>query len=158
MTTHVFTRGSSSALFVVIMLLATAVPSVAATDRTIQYQPEFIQLLQQGRVTGATITSGPSGTRHMRVILTKAAGTAAETVTVEGMPADLTDGQLHDMLFEKGVMVTQMSESESGVSMFASMLPLVIVVVSWIAFAVIVLWLGFRLVRAVERIAENTKK
>jgi len=158
MRSQAIMRASSSGLGVVFMLLASALTSMATTDRTIQYQPEFMQLVQQGRVTDVTITSSPSGAMRIRATVAKSAGTEDTTVTVDGVPAGLTDDQLVNMLIEKGVRITHKPDPPSAFGVFYSVVPLIVVVVFWVAAVAILLWLAFRLVRAVERIAENTKR
>jgi len=151
---HAFWPG----LVVMIVLCTTAVTAVAATERNIPYRPEFLQLVQQGRIRHVEIASGSSGINRMRATLAAAEGKGEETVLVDGIPRDIPDDQIVNMLIDKGVSVTRTSGPGSLVSEFFPALPLLVVYVMWPAFLIVVLWLGFRLVRAVEQVAANTKK
>lgn len=158
MNTRVITHASLPGLVVVVILFATAVTSIAATEKKIPYRPEFVQLVQQGRIGSAEIITGPSGIKYIRAKLVRTEGKEEETFRVDAIPNDISSDQVINMLIEKGVAITQRQEFLSPFSMFTMWLPQVVGFVVWIVVVIIALWLGFRLVRAVERIAENTKK
>jgi hypothetical protein len=158
MNTRAITHASFPGLLVVVILFATAVTSIAATEKRIPYGPEFIQLVQQGRIRSAELITGPSGITYIRATLVRAEGKEEETLRVDDIPNDIPSDQVINMLIEKGVAVTHMGGSLSPFSMFTMWLPQIVGFVVWIVVVIIALWLGFRLVRAVERIAENTKK
>ena len=87
-------RRNSFAIFAAVtMLCMTAVPSMAAREKTIPYDPDFLQLLSQGWIRKAEIVEVSDGETYLRTKLTSADGKKQEEFYAE---ADFT---VHGRIF-----------------------------------------------------------
>jgi hypothetical protein len=154
MITKYARHASLSALVVVIALVTTV--SIAATENKIPYQPDFVRLVEQGKISNAEIISEPSGATYIRATITGTEEKDKKTVKVDVLPAD----PFATLLKEKGIPFS-FKRQQSLFYKCTSILPAIamfLIWILWITVIIAVFWLAFRLVRAVERIAENTKK
>ena len=151
MNTKRISHASLSAIVVATVLSATA--SIAATENEIPYNPNFVQLVEQGKIRSAEIIKERSGSTYIRAAFVETEGNDEKTVKVDVIPND----QFVKMLKEKGVPFS-FKRQQSPFYQFASILPVIVIYLIWITVVIIVFLLALRLVRAVERIAENTKK
>lgn len=139
------------AVFVAVVLLCvTATPSMAIREKTIPYDPDFIQLLSQGWIRHVEIVKVSSGETYLRAKLTSADGKEQETIRVNVV---VNDGLL-EMLRAGNVKYEFIQEDQFTFQEFLQLFPFFM---NWILWIVMIIIFA-RLVRAVELIARNIKK
>ena len=133
-----------------IMLCLTVLPSMAAQEKTIPYDPDFLQLLSQGWIRKAEIVEVSSGETYLRTKLATADGKKQEVIRVNVV----VDDELLGLLQASNVQYEFTQESAFGLMDFLRILSAILTWVLWIAVVVIFA----RLARGVEQIARNIKK
>lgn len=146
-------KGSVMIIALGVVLCVTATASIAGTEKKIPYKPDFLQLVEQGRVREAEIITAPSGMACLRARILGPGGKEAETITTDVAANE----EVVKMLRDKGVRVEYKRQMCRPFGRFIPR-PFIVVFVIWIVVIIIGLTLAFKLVRAVERIAQNTKK
>ena len=134
----------------VVLLCMTATPSMAIREKTIPYEPDFVQLLSQGWIRNVEIVEVSSGETYLRTKLTSANGQEQEIIRVNVV---VNDGFL-ELLRASNVKYEFKQESQFTFQEFLQLLPFFM---SWILWVVVVIIFA-RLVRAVELIGKNMKK
>ena len=145
-------------LLLVLALTAGVLTGCAGDDvETMPFEPDFVDLVESGQVDRVDVSPHPSGKLRIRG-WTRPDGSPGTRFQVEVLDPDRS---IPAMLEENGVgysISAPEPEPESWLSpvMFPALIALAQVVLK-ISVLVFVLWLALRLVRAVERIADNTK-
>ena len=122
----------------------------------IPYVPDFISLVEEGKVDSVEIIREPSGVTFIR----------GETESGESpgqFKVYITDADenLRQFLIENNVAFRIPPQNPAIWQCMSSFLPVVLVGVMWLVWIgaiIFVLILAVRLVKAVERIAKNTEK
>ena len=134
----------------VVLLCMTAVPSMAAREKTIPYDPDFLQLLSQGWIRKAEIVEVSDGETFLRTKLTSADGKKQEVIRVNVIVTD----EFLGLLQASNVQYEYKRESAFSFMDFLRILSIILTWLLWIA----VVFIFSRLARAVEQIARNIKK
>ena len=141
----------SFAVFAAVALLCmTALPSLAAREKTIPYEPDFLQLLSQGWIRKAEIVEVSNGETYLRTKLTSADGKKQEVIRVNVVVTD----EFLGLLQASNVQYEFKRESAFSLMDFLHILSVILTWLLWIA----VVFIFSRLARAVEQIARNIKK
>jgi len=122
----------------------------------IPYNPDFTSLVTEGKVIQVEIIQEPSGVTYIRGETKPGESPGKFKVYVAA-----ADRNLSQFLTSNNVQFTVSLENPSAWQCMSSVLPVLLVGMMslvWIAIIIFVLTLAVRLVRAVERIADNTKK
>jgi len=139
-------------IMIVVFILLTPFSHAVSQTQAIDSR-EYTHLVQQGKVQKTEMVTDPSGKRYMQATVAEPDGSNAQVVRITLPDKDKTSGTSN----ENGPLV--LSHSSSIMSELAVIfLPMLIGYVIWIATVIFFCVLGLRLVRAVERIAVNTKK
>lgn len=123
----------------------------------ISYNPDFVRLVENGRVNTVEHTHDGAGVRWIRGKVIAGEGQGIP----EKFKVRITSRQLQEAstLFKENNVVFKVVPPKpmAGAYVTPMILPLLIALI-WIAIIFFVLKLALRLVRAVERIAENMDK
>lgn len=121
----------------------------------IPFEPDFVELVEAGKVDRVTILHEPSGVTHITG-WTKPMGSPGKKFRVEVLDSD---GSVLKFLGDSQVAFDLLSvRQEPEQWHFMPLVPILVLIAICVAIVVFVLTLAVRLVRAVERIAENSEK
>ena len=122
---------------------------------TIPYSPDFVEMVEADRVDHATIAREPSGMVYITG-WTKPDASPGEKFRVEVLDSDDSVFRfLRDRRVSFDVLPVQQELDQRH---FMLMLPGLVFVALCITVVVFVLMLAFRLVKAIERIADNMER
>lgn len=139
-------------LFVIAVFILPTPLSHAMSQTQVIDSREFTHLVQQGKVQKTEVVTDPSGQRYMKATVAEPDGSNAQLVRITLPEKDKMLGTSN----ENGPLVLRSSSIMSELAVI--FLPTLIGCVMWVATVIFFCVLGLRLVRAVERIAANTKK